>query len=44
ISRSSTVLEFEKSIYSPEVRKCLRIWPQDNNTEGFFVARIRKRE
>lgn len=43
INRSSTVLEFEKSSYSPEVRKCLRIWPQDNNTEGFFVAKISKK-
>ncbi|MEK6839601.1 MAG: RsmB/NOP family class I SAM-dependent RNA methyltransferase [Nanoarchaeota archaeon] len=23
-------------------KKYLRIWPQDNNTEGFFVAKIRK--
>ncbi len=43
ISRSSTVPGFEKSIYGPEVGKCLRIWPQDNNTEGFFVARITKK-
>ena len=25
-------------------RRYLRIWPQDNKTEGFFVAKIRKRE
>jgi tRNA (cytosine49-C5)-methyltransferase len=25
-----------------EVKKCLRIWPQDNNTDGFFIAKIRK--
>ncbi len=25
-----------------EVKKCLRIWPQDNDTEGFFIAKIRK--
>ena len=43
ISRSSPVLSFEKSIYNPEVKKCLRIWPQDNNTEGFFVAKISKK-
>ncbi len=42
ISRSSPVLNFEKNSYSSEVRKCLRIWPQDNNTEGFFVAKLRK--
>ena len=27
---------------SDELNKCLRIWPQDNDTEGFFVAKIRK--
>lgn len=42
IKRSSPVLSFEKSSYSSEIKKCLRIWPQDNNTEGFFVAKIRK--
>jgi len=25
-----------------ELNKCLRIWPQDNDTEGFFVVKIRK--
>ena len=25
-----------------EIKKCLRIWPQDNDTEGFFIAKIRK--
>ncbi|MBU2634465.1 MAG: NOL1/NOP2/sun family putative RNA methylase [Nanoarchaeota archaeon] len=25
-----------------ELDKCLRIWPQDNDTEGFFVAKIKK--
>ncbi|MEA2037244.1 MAG: tRNA methyltransferase, partial [Nanoarchaeota archaeon] len=28
--------------YNSEVKKCLRIWPQDNDSEGFFVAKIRK--
>jgi len=28
--------------YNPEIKKALRIWPQDNDTGGFFVARIRK--
>ncbi|ACS90605.1 MAG TPA: NOL1/NOP2/sun family putative RNA methylase [Thermococcaceae archaeon] len=36
------VLEFDGMKYSEEVRKCLRIHPQDNNTEAFFVAKIRK--
>lgn len=28
--------------YSNEVKKCARIYPQDNNTEGFFIAKFRK--
>jgi NOL1/NOP2/sun family putative RNA methylase len=42
IKRSKPVMEFGKETYNKEVSKCLRIWPQDNNTEGFFVAKIRK--
>jgi 16S rRNA C967 or C1407 C5-methylase (RsmB/RsmF family) len=42
IKRSDAVVEFEGRRYSDEVKKCLRIWPQDNDTEGFFVAKIRK--
>ncbi len=42
IKRSEPILEFEGNKYSEEVKKCLRIWPQDNDTEGFFVAKIRK--
>ncbi len=40
IRRSPAVLEFEGKTYRKEVKDCLRIWPQDNDTEGFFVARI----
>ena len=42
IKRSPAVLEFEGKTYSPDVKKCLRLWPQDNDTEGFFVAKISK--
>jgi len=42
IKRSPAVMEFEGQFFSHEIRKCLRIWPQDNDTEGFFVAKIRK--
>jgi NOL1/NOP2/sun family putative RNA methylase len=42
LKRGKAVLEFGKEKFSPEVKKCLRIWPQDNGTEGFFVARIKK--
>src|SRR3989344_4102213 len=42
IKRSPCVTEFDGKIYSDEVKKCLRIWPQDNDTEGFFVCKIKK--
>lgn len=42
IKRAEPVTEFEGKRYNPEVKKCLRIWPQDNDTEGFFVVKIRK--
>ncbi len=44
INRSSPIMEFEKSSCGSEIKKCLRIWPQDNNTEGFFVAKVLKRD
>ncbi len=34
--------EFEGKEYLEEVGKCLRIHPQMNDTEGFFVAKLRK--
>jgi len=43
IKKSEPILEFEGQAYNPEVKKCLRIWPQDNDTEGFFIAKIRKK-
>ena len=42
INRSPTVLESNGKILSKEIKNCLRIWPQDNDTSGFFVAKIRK--
>ncbi len=42
LKRSEPILEFESKKYNPEVKKCLRLWPQDNDTEGFFVAKVRK--
>ncbi|MBE8539859.1 NOL1/NOP2/sun family putative RNA methylase [Geoglobus acetivorans] len=38
------ITEFRGKIYTDEVKKCLRIHPQDNNTEGFFVAKVVKDE
>jgi len=42
INRSEPILEFENNKYNQEIKKCLRIWPQDNDTEGFFIAKIKK--
>ncbi len=42
VKSSPTMTKFEDSTYSDETRKCLRVWPQDNDTEGFFVAKIKK--
>jgi tRNA (cytosine49-C5)-methyltransferase len=42
IKRSEPVISFEGKEYDPSVKKCLRLWPQDNDTEGFFVSKIRK--
>ena len=43
LKSSAAVLEFEGKTFNNEIKKCLRIWPQDNNSEGFFVAKIRKK-
>ena len=44
IKKGKITLEFEGKVFNPEVNKCLRLWPQDNDTEGFFVAKLRKEE
>ncbi len=37
------VMEFAGETYHPDVKHVMRIWPQDNDTEGFFVAKFRKK-
>ncbi|MCX6741858.1 MAG: RsmB/NOP family class I SAM-dependent RNA methyltransferase [Candidatus Pacearchaeota archaeon] len=34
--------EWNGKKYSNEVKKCKRVFPQDNDTEGFFVAKLKK--
>lgn len=33
---------WEGRSYRPDCRNALRLWPQDNDTGGFFVARLRR--
>ena len=37
------VCEWEGNTLDESVKKCLRLYPQDNDTDGFFVAKIRKK-
>ncbi len=36
------ITSFENKKYSKEVKKTLRVWPHIFNTEGFFIAKIKK--
>jgi NOL1/NOP2/sun family putative RNA methylase len=38
----SGLTEWQGKKFSKELEKCARIYPQDNNTEGFFVCKIKK--
>jgi len=40
--KKSIVHEFNGTQYHEEIDKCARLWPQDNDTQGFFVACIEK--
>jgi tRNA (cytosine49-C5)-methyltransferase len=40
---SNPVLEFGRVKFDERVKDTLRIWPQDNDTEGFFIAKIHKK-
>ncbi|MFH1316413.1 MAG: NOL1/NOP2/sun family putative RNA methylase [Candidatus Woesearchaeota archaeon] len=44
LKTSESIAEFEGKRFNPEVKKCLRIWPQDNDTDGFFVCKIVKKK
>ncbi len=36
------ITQWKDDDYDKEVRKCMRIWPHDNDTNGFFVTRLLK--
>ena len=40
---SEPVMEYKNKKYNSQVKNCVRIWPQDNDTEGFFICRLRKK-
>ncbi|AAL81677.1 tRNA methyltransferase [Pyrococcus furiosus DSM 3638] len=42
LKSTEPVLEWEGKKYSDELKKTLRIHPQDNDTEAFYIAKIRK--
>lgn len=43
IKKSEPVLEFEDLKIRPELKDSIRIYPQDNDGEGFFVCKIMKK-
>jgi NOL1/NOP2/sun family putative RNA methylase len=36
------VVEWDGKKYDGQVKKCRRLYPQDNDTEGFFLCKLRK--
>ena len=42
LKTSEPVLEFKKVKFNPQVKDCIRLWPQDNDTEGFFICKVKK--
>jgi len=36
------ITAWQNKEYNKKVEKCVRIYPQDNNTEGFFIAKLKK--
>jgi len=43
IKRTPSIIKFQDLHINPVVKECLRLHPYDNNTEGFFIAKIRKK-
>ncbi len=42
LKTSPAVMEYKNKKYNSQIKDCIRIWPQDNDTEGFFVCKLRK--
>lgn len=37
------ITEWQGEKFNDEVKNCCRVYPQDNDTEGFFVAKLKRR-
>lgn len=42
LKRAKPVHEFNGEVFDKDIAKCIRINPQTNDTEGFFVAKFKK--
>ena len=42
LKSTNPILEHKGNKFDKSISNCLRLWPQDNNTSGFFIAKIRK--
>lgn len=42
IKTRAGIEEWEGKRFNEEVKNCIRIYPHDNDTEGFFIAKIKK--
>ena len=38
------ISKFDGKTYHPEMEKCCRLYPFENETEGFFIAKLRKND
>ena len=43
LKTSKPIMEFGGVVYNTQIKDTLRIWPQDNDTDGFFIAKIYKK-
>ncbi len=44
IKRGTPIQEYHGAMFHQDISKVLRLWPQDNDTEGFFVAKLVKQK
>lgn len=42
LKKNSAIVEFAGKKYHKDIQKTLRVWPQDADTQGFYVAKIIK--